>query len=105
MLEIVIPPLRDRISDIPELTKAFIRQIAFRDRIEPKQLSIKAIEFLMNHSWPGNVRELVNTMERCMCLSAGSVIELEDVAGALQPNALDSMPQLPRPELHAFNDP
>lgn len=89
VLEIVIPPLRDRKSDIPELAESFIQQISLRDRLEPKTLSLKALDCMMSHSWPGNVRELVNTIERCMCLSTGSVIDFDDVHSAINQNALD----------------
>ncbi|MCU0710901.1 MAG: sigma-54 dependent transcriptional regulator [Pirellula sp.] len=90
VLEIVIAPLRDRISDIPELAGAFVQQIALRDRMEIKQLSLKALDYLMSYSWPGNVRELVNIIERCMCLSDGSIIDLDDVQAAIDQNAEDS---------------
>jgi two-component system response regulator AtoC len=90
VLEIVIPPLRDRTSDIPELAESFIRQIAIRDRMETKKLSLAALECLMSYSWPGNVRELVNTIERCMCLCTGPVIHFDDVRGAINQYAGNS---------------
>ena len=90
VLEILIPPLRNRISDVAELCTVFIQQIANRDHVEPKQISLHALDYLSGYSWPGNVRELFNTMERCMCLSPGGIINLDDVTNALSHAHLSS---------------
>jgi len=79
VLEVRIPPLRERLEDIPILAANFLRRIAVRDGISAKRLSRAAAVCLMRHSWPGNVRELINIMERCGVLASGPVIELADL--------------------------
>ncbi len=77
---IVIPPLRDRLFDIPALVEHFIK----KNEIELKlshhpTLAPGAIERLMNYNWPGNVRELQNVIERALILSKEQPLTFEDV--------------------------
>ncbi len=71
---ILIPPLRERVEDIPALTDHFIAYYAHEMKREVKTISEEALEILMAHPWTGNVRELRNSIERAMILSEGSVI-------------------------------
>ncbi|GHT17778.1 sigma-54-dependent Fis family transcriptional regulator [Planctomycetales bacterium] len=71
---IVLPPLRDRRSDIVLLANHFIAANAKRMNKEIKQISPQAIDRLLGYRWPGNVRELENTMERAILLSQDGVI-------------------------------
>ncbi|RLF60407.1 MAG: sigma-54-dependent Fis family transcriptional regulator [Thermoplasmata archaeon] len=79
VMNIEVPPLRERIDDIPLLVKHFIekyREDEGKDKIE---LSPEAWKALYSYSWPGNVRELENVIERAMVLSSGGKISLEDL--------------------------
>jgi DNA-binding NtrC family response regulator len=68
VLRINIPPLRDRLEDIPMLAEHLLRRIA-GDR--PYQLDREAIDLLGRHEWPGNVRELYHTLERAYLIGGG----------------------------------
>src|SRR5690606_30387119 len=64
VLPIHLPPLRDRLEDVPALARAFVGGIAEREGKGAKSWSEGALHALMNYSWPGNVRELQNICER-----------------------------------------
>jgi transcriptional regulator with PAS, ATPase and Fis domain len=71
----VMPPLRERMEDIPTLAEYFI--------VKPKPLSPEALARMTNYDWPGNVRELENAMERALVLSSDEMIRPEDLPDAL----------------------
>ena len=72
VFEIVLPPLRDRIADIPLLATEFMRDLhAITGRAH--ELTDEALGKLMAHAWPGNVRELRNVLERAAILSDGLI--------------------------------
>jgi DNA-binding NtrC family response regulator len=71
---IVIPPLRERASDIPLLARHFVEKFAREQNKRPPHLSSAAIEALAAHAWPGNVRELQNCIERAVILSDGDTL-------------------------------
>ncbi|HEY7542588.1 MAG TPA: sigma-54 dependent transcriptional regulator [Methylomirabilota bacterium] len=79
VVPVVVPPLRERIQDVPLLVEHFIRRDnrRFHKRIEG--LSPEAVAALNAYRWPGNVRELENVIERCVVLAAGPVIQLNDL--------------------------
>jgi two-component system nitrogen regulation response regulator NtrX len=75
-----VPPLRDRLSDVPDLAMAFVTAISERFRIRPKKLSGDALELLMGHDWSrNNVRELRNVIERMIIAADGEVLRPEHV--------------------------
>jgi DNA-binding NtrC family response regulator len=80
-----LPPLRDRLEDIPLLASHFLRQYWVRHRIldgDSPSLSASALDLLTSLSWPGNVRELQNLMEHLAVLAdAGSVIQADELPG------------------------
>ncbi len=91
VLQIELPPLRERREDITTLASHFIERFCVNEGGVPKDLS-KAMETkLTNHDWPGNVRQLENTISRAMVVSDGNVLDIEDFAalfsGAGQPTA------------------
>jgi two-component system nitrogen regulation response regulator NtrX len=61
---IAVPPLRERLSDLPELVQHLAALAGAKCAREPRQFSMAAIERMKEHSWPGNVRELANAIER-----------------------------------------
>ena len=79
VVEIVIPPLRERIADLPALAEHLVRRAA-ADLHRPRPLVTReAMDALLRHDWPGNVRELENTLTRAVVLATGDVIRTEHV--------------------------
>ncbi len=83
VVQIRIPPLRDRREDIPTLVDHFLHKFA-SETGGPKQIAGEAMERLKKYPWPGNVRELENAMERAMALSSGPVLHVADLPSNLQ---------------------
>jgi two-component system response regulator HydG len=83
VVQIKLPPLRDRKTDIPLLVNAFLEKFCEVDR-PPRTLTEEAMRRLTSYDWPGNVRELENTIERAVALGAGSIIQLIDLPTNLQ---------------------
>jgi two-component system response regulator AtoC len=69
-----LPPLRDRLSDVPLLAQHFLTAIAAQEG-QPKQFTPAALQQLQRHGWPGNVRELRNAVQRAYVMATGSVID------------------------------
>jgi two-component system NtrC family response regulator len=65
-VHIEIPPLRNHLEDIEELTQYYVSKICHRNRTEVKEFSPEFIDVLHSYSWPGNVRELFNALERAL---------------------------------------
>jgi transcriptional regulator with GAF, ATPase, and Fis domain len=76
---IVLPPLRERPEDIPELAAHFAAQAARRFGTRPPRLAASELRRLQNYSWPGNVRELQNVVERSVIVSRGAVLRFDDL--------------------------
>lgn len=74
VVQIEIPPLRDRIQDLPLLVDQLMKRISLRIGLSPMTLTNKGMGLLADHSWPGNIRELENFLERLMNESPSSVI-------------------------------
>ncbi len=79
VIHIHLPPLRERVDDIPELVAHFLRKNATRLNIENLEISPEALRLLISLPWEGNVRELENTIERAAILCTENRIEPEDV--------------------------
>ena len=75
IINIKVPPLRERKEDIPLLAENFIKRTAEKNRLAEKKISPALMEKLMSHSWPGNVRELENCIERLMVISRGDMMD------------------------------
>src|SRR5207249_5456520 len=85
VVEVQLPPLRDRREDIPYLTAAFVRECAERIRKPLAGLTPSAERVLFGARWDGNVRELKNVIERACMLADGNVISERELAGAFGP--------------------
>ena len=93
VLTITVPPLRDRIEDIPLLAKHFLKR--FASEYSPvRYISDTALRMMENYHWPGNVRELENAVRRSVALGRGETIMPDDLPSAinarsayLRPNA------------------
>ncbi len=77
VFSITLPPLRDRIEDIPILIANAMFRISQRTGTSIVGISEEAVERMIEHRWPGNVRELENVTERAMLLADGGLIEPE----------------------------
>ena len=73
VFDILLPPLRDRLSDVPPLANQFLVDLARTLGGRVPRLSNDALDALMRHDWPGNVRELRNVLERAVILSDGDI--------------------------------
>jgi transcriptional regulator with GAF, ATPase, and Fis domain len=80
---IAIPPLRDRIEDVPLLAHHFLRRYIDRIGKKVRTLSPEAIGLLCGYRWPGNVQELENAIERAVVLCRGDVIMPGDLPPAI----------------------
>lgn len=79
VVDLHLPPLRERKEDIPELTGFFIRTLNPRMGKNILSISPQAIQKLQNYAWPGNIRELSNAIERSIIFCNGETIEVTDL--------------------------
>ncbi len=96
VLPVVIPPLRDRLEDVPELAEYFIAHVCTREgRVKPA-VTPEAIMLMQSYSWPGNVRELQNICERAVVL-CGLTGDTPIITRELIAPWLNSQPMAPSP--------
>jgi DNA-binding NtrC family response regulator len=79
VVEIHLPPLRERPEDVPLLTRFFIDEIARENRRPARDIAPEAMDLLLAYNWPGNVRELRNTLEGVIVVSTRERIEASDL--------------------------
>src|SRR3981081_398768 len=82
---IALPPLRERVEEIPNLAEHFATQVAAQNGWRTQHFSAQALETLKRYAWPGNVRELRNVIERVLLLSNTETITDQEVNLALPP--------------------
>lgn len=75
VINIELPPLRNRPDDIPALVEHFLDKHRYTARSAPARISQSALHHLMGYGWPGNVRELENVIERAVIFAAGGVVD------------------------------
>jgi DNA-binding NtrC family response regulator len=80
VIQIVIPPLRERREDIPLLARHFVERLAHELGKDIADISEGALRILMDYDWPGNVRELENAVERAMVTCRGRILDEGDFA-------------------------
>jgi DNA-binding NtrC family response regulator len=78
-IEIRVPPLRERVEDLPPLADFFLRTYAERYQRPVRSISQEAYDRMFKYPWPGNVRELQNVIERSVLLSKGETIEAAEI--------------------------
>ena len=88
VIPIAVPPLRERIEDVPVLTALFLARAAAKVGRAAPEVSRPALDALLAYSWPGNVRELENLMERLVVLVHRETIEPSDLPAALRAGSL-----------------
>ena len=79
VVEIHLPPLRERKGDIPLLAQRFLREFSEENKKNVNEFTADALEMLMNYSWPGNVRELRTAIEHGVVLCRGERISVRDL--------------------------
>ena len=84
VVPIVVPPLRERREDIPDLVQHFMKAHAEEQGLRMKEVSPEAMAVLQQYDWPGNIRELRNLIERLMIMVPGYVIEGSQAVMSLQ---------------------
>jgi len=83
VVEILMPPLRERKEDIPLLLTHFLKLLAVKSGLPPRRLTPEAVNVLLDFDWPGNVRETENTVERIVVMSEQDEIDADDVKAVL----------------------
>jgi len=92
VVQVKLPPLRERKSDIPLLVSFFLEK--FSDPQGPvRTISEDAMRRLMTYDWPGNVRELENAVERAVALGSGPILHVGDLPSNLQYPSVERMPE------------
>ena len=79
VLPIEVPPLRQRIEDIPVLVETFFNEFAVLNRSKKKSITLEALDILSKYTWPGNVRELKNLVERLAIIMESEAIDVKDI--------------------------
>jgi two-component system nitrogen regulation response regulator NtrX len=85
VVPIEVPPLRERLEDIPALVEHFAEQLAAGAGVPGKKFAEEAIRRLQSRPWPGNIRELRNAVERALILAAGKLVTASDIDRLLPP--------------------
>ena len=99
VIPIVVPPLRARPEDIPQLVQHFARRTGDEHNLKPKRFDARAMEAMQRYRWRGNIRELRNTVERLMIMTPGDVVRPEDLpaeirSGGQAPEAIPSLAEV-----------
>ena len=82
---LVLPPLRERLEDLPVLADFFLKKYGEKNRREVITLAPETLQAFRHYPWPGNIRELENIIERGVIVCQGDVLTLQDLPAALQP--------------------
>ena len=91
VIPIELPPLKDRLDDIPVLTEKFLENCARINHCAKKEITGKALSLLSAYSWPGNVRELKNLVERLAIMVENNVIDVSDIPAPYNPDFTKEM--------------
>ncbi|WP_419938477.1 sigma-54 interaction domain-containing protein [Candidatus Palauibacter sp.] len=92
VLNVHMPPLRERRRDIPVLIRRFISEFSRQHDREFRGLAPEALQILLDYDWPGNVRELRNLIESMVVLAPGSVIRPEDIPPEIRSGGVSLVP-------------
>ena len=101
-----IPPLRDRLDDLPLLVEHFLKKFSAKHRKVINSVHEESMRELLNYAWPGNIRELENVMERAVIISKGPKVKVGEwfEKQTIAPNhsAIEPPPPCPSPETTGF---
>lgn len=101
-IEIHVPPLRERLEDVPALAEAFLRQHVQRYRKSVAGFSVGALRALSEHAWPGNVRELDHAVERAVLMAQDREIAAGDLGLRIASDAATRLDAMSLEEVEAF---
>ena len=90
-----VPPLRERMDDVPILAMHFLRKYAAREHSSMSSIAEEALNVLLSYSWPGNVRELENAIERAAVLGKGEQLRARDLPPQVHRGGDDERPLIP----------
>ena len=97
VIDLRVPSLRERLSDVPELAAAITARFASRMGMAAPAISHEAMTLLATHDYPGNVRELENVIERALTLCDGGTLHPEDIELRGSPSQFEDSVPLHRP--------
>ena len=92
VVEITVPPLRQRRGDIPLLVHHFLGLFSRKHNKDVRNVSRDVMQLLMSYDWPGNVRQLANVIESSVVLAGDSVLTMEDLSGELNLPEMGKIP-------------
>jgi two-component system nitrogen regulation response regulator NtrX len=104
VIPIFVPPLRDRVDDIPRLAEHFMSELAREYGRRRKTFDPAALLVLQRYSWPGNVREMRNVLERLMIMVPGDIITVPDLSFLDGAVAVQTSPEGTTVPLHEARD-
>jgi len=104
VVEIRLPPLRDRLEDIPLLARTFLAELSRENDKPVKGFTPEAFDLLMRYQWPGNVRELRTTVEHAVVLCRGEKVTVRDLPTALREAAAKGPEEKDGKRVLAHND-
>jgi DNA-binding NtrC family response regulator len=93
-VEITVPPLRERLEDIPFLTDHFLEIYCKKYKIPTKRVNESTIARLKKHTWPGNIRELQHSVERAVIMSESNILQPNDFFLSQAGEEDDDLPEL-----------
>ena len=93
VIPVKMPPLRERVEDMPELVKLFLERYNVRFRKQIRDISDSALKVLMDQPWPGNIRELENLIERLVAVTDKTTLSEEDLPFEYHLTRLDLRPE------------
>lgn len=95
VITIELPPLRQRLDDIPLLVKKFMERVNEQNGTKITAIAPAVIDTLQQYRWPGNVRELLNVVERMMVLTDKTTLEVEDLPTFIRSGGAEHYPTVP----------
>lgn len=91
VVKIMVPPLRNRCSDIPLLIESFIKELGKEHKRIVKSINPEVVEIFKNYDWPGNIRELRNTLESMIVLSKDGHLDIHDIPANIRFEKINSV--------------
>ena len=85
-ISVTVPPLRERVEDIPILALHYIRKISYTNNRDIRSIDPEAMEMIKNFGWPGNVRQLISALEHSAITAKGEIIEAADLPDYIYQN-------------------
>ena len=102
VIPILVPPLRERREDIPQLVQHFAKRTSEEHNLKPKRFDPRAMEGMQRYRWRGNIRELRNTIERLMIMSPGDVVRVEDLPAEIRGESSSRLASVAEPGASAL---